>query len=199
MAYRSLGLDCSQEQVWRRICGRAPRGGARANALAADALEQDLAAVVVQTHDPWRFLQACALADARVILNHRIARHSPWGHFTLLDEIDERTAWVHDPQFGPRRRLAKEELLGLWQGYPGRTEIAGQVAIVIDRPDDQQSNCPTCQRALPSTLPCPNCRHAVLLRPVVALGCLDPQCARRSWRQVFCARCDWALVVADQY
>ena len=42
-----------------------------------------LAAAIVQVAQPWPFLQACVAADVQVILNHRLDKHLPWGHYTL--------------------------------------------------------------------------------------------------------------------
>jgi ABC-type bacteriocin/lantibiotic exporter with double-glycine peptidase domain len=193
MAYRSLGLACSQEQIWQRIASRSPRAGVRANSLAADAIAQGLAAIVLQTHQPWRFLEACAAADVRVILNHRLARYSPWGHFTLLEQIEEQSIWLHDPQYGPHRCLAKEELLHLWQGCPGRTEIAGQVAIVIDQRRLEKASCLACRSDVPASLRCAHCKQQVPLQPVAVLGCFAADCPHRLWRQIFCPHCDWAV------
>jgi hypothetical protein len=193
MAYRWLGFECSQEQIWRRISGRSPRAGARARSLAADGLAQGLAALVVQTHQPWPFLQACVVAGVRVILNHRLTRQSPWGHFTLLEHIDDQAIWLHDPQFGPHRCLAKEELLDLWQGCPGRTEIAGQVAVVLDVPREEPAACAACRAMLPPGIRCSHCGQAVPLRPAAALGCLAAACPRRLCERVYCPDCDWAI------
>jgi hypothetical protein len=193
MIYRALGLECSQAEVWARLGGAGrSSGGARAHRLAADALGQGLAALVVQVQTPWSFLLACSEAGVGVILNHRLSQYSPWGHYTVLDQIEEETVWVHDPQFGPHRPLAREELLRLWQGAPGRTEIAGNVAIVAGRAGPQ-SSCSVCQRLLPMSIRCYNCHQDNRLQPDVALGCIDPACMGRRWRQLFCLNCDWSF------
>jgi hypothetical protein len=192
MVYRSLGFECRQEDIWARLTGGAlATRGARAYRLAADALRQGLAAVVVQAESPWRLLFECAQAGVGVILNHRLSEQSPWGHYTVLVAIDEQSAWVHDPQFGPHRHLEREELLRLWQGCPGRTEIAGRVAIVIGRIDEQIS-CELCQSILPNAVRCSNCNQLNVLQPAVAIGCVSRDCDGRRWCRIFCPQCDWA-------
>src|SRR5688572_8638910 len=102
MVYRSLGLECRQDDVWARLrISSRSRGAARAHILAADALMQGLSALVVQVRSPWAFLTECSKAGVAVILNHRLSEHSPLGHYTVLDGIEAEMAWVHDPQFGP--------------------------------------------------------------------------------------------------
>lgn len=192
MVYRSLGLECRQEEIWTRLtASRLAARGARACSLAADALRQGLAAVLVQAQSPWQFLLACSQAGVGVILNHRLSEPSPWGHYTVLEAIDEQAAWVHDPQFGPHRRLEREELLRLWQGCPGRTEIAGRVAIVVGRIGEPTS-CVVCQRVLPYAIECPNCKHINALQPAAAIGCGIPGCVGRRWHRIYCPHCDWA-------
>ena len=192
MVYRSLGIECRQDDVWARLrISSQSRGAARTHTLAADALRQGLVALVVQVRSPWAFLTECSKAGVGVILNHRLSEHSPLGHYTVLDRIETETAWVHDPQFGPHRPLARDELLRLWQGSPGRTEIAGNVALVVGRIGEPTA-CAVCQSPVPAAIRCCNCQQENILQPAVALGCGDPSCLGRHWWRVYCPNCDWA-------
>lgn len=188
MVYRSLGMECQQEEVWDRLAARRRlRGGVRTCALAADAIAQGLAAVVVQTRQPWPFLSASSGAGVRVILNHRLAEHSPWGHYTVLDRIDEEAAWLHDPQLGPSRRVTRDELLRLWEGRWGRTEIAGRVAVVVGRRQAPDTVWQRCQRGLLPSADCPNCQQSIVLEPYSAFW------PERHWERIYCPRCDWSI------
>ncbi len=133
MVYASLGLSARQEQIWEEIGleeGGPPRA-TRSFLLARHALGRGLDAVVLQSMRPWDGLHACWTAGARVILNHRLRTDSPLGHFSVLAGIDAESALVHDPQFGPYRRLCRHDLLRLWLPTAGSSEIVGHVLVAI--------------------------------------------------------------------
>ena len=105
MAYRALGLEATQDEVWPSVAGKNRRGDdcARTHRLAADALRRGLAAVVIQALDPWSIL-ASEPVKAVLILNHRPTPAAWTGHFTVLVQRGPDAVVVHDPQFGPFRR-----------------------------------------------------------------------------------------------
>ncbi len=188
MAYRALGLELAQEEIWERLM-RSPTimGGVRSHLLAADARGRGLASVVVQASDPLALLENCQTQGVAAILNHRIVQRSPWGHFSLLAGIDDAAVWLHDPQAGPNRPHPRSEFLALWSAQPGRTEIAGNVAILITRRDD------TC-----TVQACRNCNSCIDLSPfnesITSAG-------RLLWRRIYCPTCDvaWSSSMASPF
>ncbi|MHB8902401.1 MAG: hypothetical protein ACYC6Y_26880, partial [Thermoguttaceae bacterium] len=99
MAYRSLGLTCPQSAVWDRIAEPLRSGlkAARTHRLALDACRQGLAAVTLQASEPQRLLTQLLAHDVRVIVNHRLDRESPLGHYSLVVSFDGRQVALHDP------------------------------------------------------------------------------------------------------
>jgi len=195
MVYRSLGIGGTQQEVWERIA-RGDRHGTRAartHLLAHDALEQGLAALVVQAADPWQTLTRCAAAGVRAILNHRLKADSPLGHYTVLLGVEGDEAILHDPQLGPRRRLDRAELLELWRPSARRSEIPGHTLVAFSRSGPASASCPRCGTGIPPSIPCPGCRNPIPLRPAAVLGCIEPHCPERLWQRIFCPDCDRGL------
>jgi len=195
MVYRSLGIDCSQPAMWEAIArpSRAGRPAARTYLLAADALRRGLAAVVFEAADPWRALRRCAEHGLRAIVNHRVRADSPLGHYSVLVEIDDQHAVLHDPQWGPARRLARSDLLSLWLPSGEGCEIRGRVLVAVAKPELAARLCPTCGTPPPATVVCPRCRGKIPFSPSAALGCTGASCPSREWETVFCPHCDAGL------
>jgi hypothetical protein len=190
MALRSLGIPCTQDDVWPEIARASHMGGRRARTqlLARAALERQLDALIVQCRDPWTTLARCLQHDVRVILNHR-APTGAGGHYSVLVALEAAAVVLHDPLLGPERRVDRDELLSSWQAGP---EVTGRVLVALARPTPG-SACSVCGSALPRTTTCVHCESAVGLQPAAALGCVVADCAGRGWTQVFCPRCDWGM------
>jgi hypothetical protein len=161
--------------------------------LAADAPSRGLSAVVLQTFNPWPCLLRLHEAGVRAIVSHRLSPSAPWGHFSVLVDIDEQGISLHDPQLGPRRRLPREAFLDLWRPSGLRSEAAGHVAVAINRLRQGDSSCRNCRKPIPRTAACPGCEFLIPLAPAEALGCMDASCSERLWQRLFCPRCDFAL------
>ncbi len=198
MVYRSFGKQSSQRRIWERIARPGPnaRRAARTNLLAVNALHHGLSALVLQASDPWQTLVQSAATGVRVILNHRLQADSPLGHYSVLVGIDDREVTLHDPQFGPNRRLERDELLDLWRPTPGPCEIVGQILVAIAPPEEDTAPCEFCGTTLPRSVPCPACQAAIPLQPTAPLGCVQETCPARTWRHLFCPYCDHTLSVA---
>ncbi len=197
MVYASLGIRGSQEEIWEQVaCGDA-RGtrSARSYLLARDALDRGLSAVVLQALRPWDAIRSCWESGIFVLLNHRLRAESSWGHFSLLVGIEEDQAVVHDPQLGPSRRLSREQLLRLWLPAGNDSEIAGHILVALGRPKDAPATCRGCGDQAEATARCIACCTLVPLRPLAALGCVQPECRRRLWRYLFCPYCDAILSI----
>jgi hypothetical protein len=192
MAYRSLGLKCSQDEIWSRIALGAVDGqrSVRTSRLAADALGRRLSALTLQARDPWTALRRGADHGLRMILNQRGVAGSASGHFTVLVAIDERTAVLHDPELGPDRQLGRSTLLSLWSGDLGHPEITGNVFVALAASPAKTPACSVCWAPIPTSIACPQCQTVIVLEPAVALGCVDASCAGRSWSKIFCPECD---------
>src|ERR1039458_7519142 len=77
--------------------------------------------------------EACASPESgiRAILNHRPSADSTAGHYTVLVEVEAQDVVLHDPYYGPSRRVSHAELLELWQPGFSNSEIAGYILIAI--------------------------------------------------------------------
>jgi hypothetical protein len=192
MVYRSLGLSCTQEEIWPRIGRRHPNGNwsARTYRLAGDALEQGFPALVLRARQPWAALQRCRQHAVRAILNHRVERASLSGHYSVLVDVDDKQAVVHDPLKGPDRQLSQAELLWLWQPLAQGSDISGNVLVAVADKATDPSACAVCGRQVPASFECPRCHRPIPLHPAAVLGCIDPDCTGRSWGQIFCPHCD---------
>jgi hypothetical protein len=190
MALRSLGVACSQAEVWPAISCRGWGGARRARTLllCREALRRGLEAAIVQARRPWEALRRCGAWPGRCILNHRASAAGCGGHFTVLVAVEEAAVVVHDPLAGPARRLARDEFLALWR--PSPPEVAGHIFIALAR-GPSPAACPRCGTACPAAA-CPWCRTTFALPPAV-LGCVADGCGERTWERVFCPRCDGGL------
>ena len=198
MVYASLGLSRAQEEIWEAVTepDRHGKPWARTYRLARHAREQGLEAVVFQAAQPWAVLAHCWRHEIRVILNHRLRADSRQGHFSVLAGIGPEEVLLHDPQFGPARRVTRPELLRLWLPTLLPCEIAGNVLVAVAPRGSGDAACRLCQATEPRHILCPGCHHSVELTPHAALGCTRADCPARLWRYVFCPQCDRALGTA---
>jgi len=151
MVYRSFGKDVAPAQIWPAI-GKQNRFGSFASTthlMTQDALRRGFAAVAIQTRHPLQALKLCRDSGIRVILNHRLKNDVPTGHYSVLVDIDDRSVVLHDPLFGPSRRLLHAELLALWQRLFSSSEILGNVMIGIAAPPPAEPACPLCHTPIP--------------------------------------------------
>ncbi len=158
--------------------------------MAADALERGFSAMILQARDPWRALELCGQNDLRAILNHRIDATSPVGHYSVFVRLAAEELFLHDPQFGPDRRLSRSELLTLWRSERGSSDVAGCVLVAFANTPAQVKTCPVCKTASPSAIRCPSCQNTIQLHPAAVLGCVAGTCPMRAWEQLFCPQCD---------
>lgn len=192
MVYASLGTQVPQWELWPSVTGG--HECARTRLLCADALERGFAGVILEARDPWQTLQNCRANHARVVLNHRPLPAAWTGHYTVLVDINDSQAWLHDPQFGPRRQETRSRLLELWRPLEPKSEITGNVLVAFDRTDDAGAlpACSTCGAPALESLTCRTCQRAFPLRPWAAVGCVNPLCVSRLWQRLFCPHCDTA-------
>ncbi len=193
MVLESLGAKPSRRALWQAIARNDLRGrpAARTFLLAQSALHHGLAAVVVRAREPWRTLRRCADEAVRAILNHRVGGQSPWGHYSVLVDVDGPHAVLHDPEVAPNRRVERSELLALWAPVGPVCEIAGHTLVAFDRRRRGPAPaCEACGTLIPGAIPCPACRRPVPLRPAAALGCIEDACTARLWEAVYCPYCD---------
>ena len=192
MVYRSFEKTISQAEIWPRISkhNRLNSLAASTHLIAQDALNQGFAAVAIQAKHPLQVLRLCQDNGIRAILNHRLKEDGPTGHFTVLVEIDGEHVVLHDPHFGPARRVRHAELLELWRPRYLNAEIAGDVLIGIAAQPAAAPPCPLCGTVIPPNIACPNCAKPVPLQPAVLLGCMGAGCAARMWNYLCCPFCD---------
>jgi len=192
MVYRSLGLECTQPELWAHV-GREDgfgRPSARTHLVCQDALRRGFAALVIQARDPWRLLRECPRHRARAILNQQLYPGGTRRHFAVLLHAGEDHVLVHDPWSGPDQRLRRDAYLRLWGPYPDDSPVAGHVLVAVAPGDAPPAACAACGTALPGATACPACRLTVPLRPGGLLGCADRACPAATWQRLFCPYCD---------
>jgi hypothetical protein len=165
--------------------------------MVADARSRGFAAVAVQARHPLAALLSCRDNGLRAILNHRLRPDSGAGHYSVLLDVDAESVLLHDPLYGPRRRVPHAEFLELWQPDSPTSEIVGNVLIGIAGAPSAVAACPLCATPLPKEVSCPRCRKPVSLQPQDLFGCVGPgTCLGRLWNYVCCPACDnmWTFV-----
>src|SRR5208337_1067244 len=154
MVYRSLGKEVPQDEIWGAIA-KVNRFGSLASTthlMVRDALSRGFDAVAIKARHPLFVLRCCRDSDIRVILNHRLhAEVVAAGHYSVLVDIGEHDVILHDPYFGPSRRLSHAKLLQLWE--PGaNSEIVGQTLIAIASPRPEEAVCEICRTPIPAAV-----------------------------------------------
>jgi hypothetical protein len=193
MVYRSFGKELAQAQIWPLIAKQNRFGSiaSTTHLMALHAVNQGFSAVVVQARHPLQVLRLCREGGIRAILNHRIQPDVSAGHFSVLVDLDDSSVVLHDPFFGPARRMSHAELLRLWHPQSLNSEIVGNVVIGIASEPAAMPACEFCHTPIPVKVDCPRCRKAVGLKPAALLGCIRDGCIARMWNYVCCPSCDF--------
>ncbi len=200
MVYRSLGKEVAQAEIWPEIAKENAFGSVASTThlMARDALNRGFAAVAFQARHPLQALRLCCESGTRAVLNHRPTPGSPSGHYSVLVDMDERAVVLHDPLYGPARRVLHTDLLELWKsGFPN-SEISGYVLIAIAAESPTSTSCWLCRAPVPLTTGCPRCKQPVGLQPSTPLGCIDTSCIARMWNYLCCPSCDYGFIVGAQ-
>jgi hypothetical protein len=197
MVYSSFGRDIPQLEIWPGI-SKPDRFGSLASMthlMAMDAVKRGFSAVAIQARHPLQALRLCREWGIYAILNHRLRREAPAGHYSVLVDLDDKTVVLHDPFYGPSRRLSHAELLELWQPHFTNSEILGNVVIGIAAKPLAMTECEFCHTETPAHVDCPKCQKPVGLRPGALLGCMRDGCIARMWNYVCCPSCDcmWTI------
>ena len=200
MVYRSLGQEVSQQLIWPLIAKKNIYGSiaSTTHLMAADAVTRGFSAVAIQARHPLQALRVCRDTGIRAILNHRLQPDSPAGHYTVFVDLDDTNVKVHDPFFGPSRRVAHDVFLDLWQPRLPKSEIVGNFLIGIAAGESKEvAPCETCHTPFVKRVQCPRCKNGVSLEPLQLLGCMNNACAARLWNYVCCPTCDltWNFTV----
>jgi len=200
MVYRSFGKEVPQAKIWPAIAKENRLGSlaSTTHLMAQDASSRGFRALAVQARHPLQALKLCRESGIRAILNHRLNRSVPTGHFTVLVDIDGKDVFLHDPFLGPSRRLSHAELLELWQPRFPNSEIVGNVLIGIADQPTLANSCWLCQSTIPATVECPNCKKPVALQPNTVLGCMNTDCVTRIWEYICCPFCDFTWTFSLQ-
>lgn len=201
MVYRSFGKQVPPSEIWPGIAkpNRFGSVSSTTHLMAQDALNRGLAAVAIQARHPLQALRLCREFGIRAILNHRIRRDAPTGHYTVLADLDGKDVVLRDPFTGPSRRLSHAELLELWQPHLPCSEIAGYVLIAVAATRaSAAAACEFCHTPMPSRVVCPRCKKPVGLQPSALLGCVNNDCIARMWNYVCCPSCDYTWTFSVQ-
>ncbi len=200
MVYRSFGREIPQTEIWP-VIAKANRFGQVSSTtylMTQDALNRGFSAVALQARHPLQVLRLCRAAGVGAILNHRVRRESASGHYSVLVDIDARDVILHDPLFGPARRLPHAELLELWLPQASNSEIVGGVLIAVEEPRlSKLPACEFCHTEIPLRIACPRCNQPTGLEPGTVLGCVRDGCIARMWNWVCCPACDYVFTVKD--
>lgn len=198
MAYRSLGKQVAQTEIWPLIA-KANRFGQVSSTtylMAQDALKRGFNAVAVQARHPLQVLRLAKEAGIRAILNHRVRPDSTAGHYSMLVDICAKEVVVHDPLFGAARRMTHAQLMELWLPQVSSSEIAGGVLIAIGAPGlPARAACEFCRTPMLSSVDCPGCGKPVGLEPDAVLGCIQDGCIARMWNWICCPACDYVFTL----
>ncbi len=192
MVYRSLGKSVPRDELWRSIA-KENRFGSLASTthlMTKDAIARGFSAVAFQARHPLQALRLCRELDVRAILNLRPARDTSMGHYGVLVHLDDNEVVLHDPFYGPLRRMPHADLLELWRPSLPNPEIAGYVLIGITAKPADVTTCWLCQTPMPASAGCPKCQKPVSLTPNTLLGCASSDCISRTWNCVCCPECD---------
>lgn len=192
MVYRSLGLEIPQIDFWPGI-SKPDRFGnlaAMTHLMAQDAINKGYRAVAFQARHPLQALRLCREWGIHAILNHRLRREASAGHYSVLVDIDDNTVLLHDPLYGPLRRLSHSQLLELWQPHFHDSEILGNVLIGISAAPPAPFECEFCHTQTPAQVDCPRCKRPVFLAPAALFGCMRDGCIARMWNYLCCPACE---------
>lgn len=200
MVYRSFGKTVTPAEIWPAIAQENRFGivSSTTHLMAKDALDRGFSAVAFQASSPLQALRLCNESGIRAIPNHRPSADSPAGHYTVLVDVEARDVVLHDPFYGPSRRIPHAELMELWHPSFANSEIAGYMLIAIAAEPLRAPACWLCHAPLPATVACPRCKERVALEPSQALGCIDRSCIARMWNYVFCPFCDCGFTLSPQ-
>ena len=192
MVYRSLGKAVPQTEIWPAIAKQTASGSlaSMTHLMAQDAVNRGFHAVAIQARHPLQVLRLCREWGIRAVLNHHLQREAPAGHYSVLVDLDDKGVVLHDPFYGPLRRLPHAELLELWLPHSRNSEILGNVVIGIAAGPSAAPACEFCRTPIPSHIACPRCQKPVGLQPAALLGCLNDGCIARMWNYLCCPSCD---------
>jgi ABC-type bacteriocin/lantibiotic exporter with double-glycine peptidase domain len=117
MVYRSFGKKIAQDEIWPAIAkpNRFGSLSSTTHLMTRDALKRGIAAVAIQARSPLQALKGCRDKGICAILNHRLSDDVATGHYSVLIDLDDRNVVLHDPLYGPARRLLHSELLQIWK------------------------------------------------------------------------------------
>ena len=193
MVYRSLARQVGQAEIWPAIAKENQFGSiaSTTHLMVKDAMSRGLAAVAFQARHPLQTLRHCCASGTRAILNHRATPDSPSGHYSVLVDVDASDVVLHDPFYGPSRRVPHTEFLELWQPHFPNSEISGYLLIGISTDPPAAAACWLCRTPLPPALACPRCKEPVSLQPSGVLGCIESSCVARMWDCICCPSCDY--------
>jgi hypothetical protein len=194
MVYRSFGKEVPQAEIWPAIAKKNRFGSVASTShlMALDANKRGFAAVAIQARHSLQVLRLCRGAGVRAILNHRALKDSASGHYSVFVDIDDKFVVLHDPFYGPSRRIPHDELLDLWRPKSADSEIIGLGLIAIaDQNAPSVSACEFCHSPMPPRVECPRCKQSVGLRPNSPLGCINNACIARMWNYISCPSCDF--------
>lgn len=195
MVYKSLELNCNQEDIWRNISRPDSRGVlfTKSCCICKHALKQGFSSIILKAKDNriWHILELCDAKSIRVIFNHRLNLKDNLGHFTVFTKIvDNRCVELHDPQYGGHQCIREVILKELLRKRSNEDEITGNILITISRKNSDRTRCELCGANIPESIDCPWCSRRIFLNPREIIGCIEKECIERNWDKIICPHCD---------
>lgn len=180
--YRMLGIHVDVQALWENLA-TLDRFGSEAiasHSIARDAIHRGLDSATLSAKNPWALLHRTSGICEGIIVCHRLREGSPLGHFSVVEEVSDRTTALRDQDHG-LRTFSKNQFLDSWMNARADDEFSRGVLIVFNRPD-------TSGRSTQSidTMYCKRCDAVIPLKPY------DLFFGQRDWEAFFCPSCDAA-------
>ena len=180
--YRIFDIEVDTCTLWPKISSEDQFGSeaVASHALARDAIERGLDAATLGAKNPWALLRRAPRLSPGVIVCHRLRDGSKLGHFSVVEEVTDRTICLRDRGHG-LRIIPRNQFLDSWMNAQSDDEFGSGILIVIKKPDSS-----TLSTQHIDTMGCRRCGGVIPLKPQALFF------GQRDWATFFCPTCDAA-------
>lgn len=180
--YRMLGIHVDVQALWENLA-TLDRFGSEAvasHSIARDAIHRGLDSATLSARNPWALLHRSSGICEGVIVCHRLREGAPLGHFSVVEEVSDRTIRLRDQDYG-LRTFSKNQFLDSWMNARAEDEFSRGIMVAISKPDNSRRS----TRSI-HTMHCKRCDGVIPLEPYKLF--FD----QRDWEAFFCPYCDAA-------